>query len=107
MQQDWKEICAQKRQSIDALLPARWKLPSDAVPSDVKDVTQIPRQFLNEREIEITERYSATALAAALASGALSAVEVTEAFCHRATIAHQLVRRTLSFPHGIFGMMEC
>jgi amidase len=90
--QTWQQTAASKRATINSLLPAPWKLDQSTLSSlKYKDVTQIPESYLSVREIEITEKYTATDLVAMLSSGALTAVEVTEAFCHRATIAHQLV----------------
>jgi amidase len=47
--------------------------------------------LLTSREIEITESWDATALLGLLASAKISSLEVTAAFCKRATIAQQLV----------------
>lgn len=53
----------------------------------------LPRRcgLLSESELEITENYPATQLLAKLASGQLSSLAVTTAFCKRAAIAQQVV----------------
>lgn len=87
----WQSTTQRKRDALDALLPADFRL--DHVPSaeEQRDVTQYIQQFLSANERDITENHSAAALVGQLASGALAATDVTRAFCHRATIAHQLV----------------
>lgn len=93
---DWQGIGLQKRASVHTLIPDRWKL-KEPVPSPqhLKDATAYPRRFLQSREIMITEKFTAMELIKALASGALNAVEVTKTFCHRAAIAHQIVKKFL------------
>jgi amidase len=81
-----------KRQSILNAIPAKWRL-ADPVPpaTELRDVTgSYIQQYLSEREIEITES-DAVGIVAQTTTGRWSAVEVTEAFCHRAALAHQLV----------------
>lgn len=81
-----------KRQSILDAIPDKWRL-TDPVPpaTEVRDVTgSYIQQYLSEREIEITES-DAVDIAAQTTTGRWSAVEVTEAFCHRAALAQQLV----------------
>jgi amidase len=81
-----------KRQSILDAIPAKWRL-ADPVPpaTEVRDVTgSYIQQYLSDREIEITES-DAVHIAAQTTTGRWPAVEVAEAFCHRAALAHQLV----------------
>ena len=89
----WEAIGRQKRETIASLLPPQWKLP-EPIPdaSSLRDATNYPRSFLTEREIAITETHTAQQLLQKLADRTYTATEVTSAFCHRATIAHQLVR---------------
>lgn len=47
--------------------------------------------ILSSHEIQITEAYDVAGLLKGLASGTLTAVDVTAAFSKRAAIAHQLV----------------
>ncbi|KAJ5595127.1 Amidase [Penicillium hispanicum] len=81
-----------KRESILNAIPEKWRLATPVPPaSEQRDVTgDYIRQYLSVREIEITES-DAVDIAAQTTSGRWTAVEVTEAFCHRAALAHQLV----------------
>lgn len=87
----WRAQSEAKRQAILDAIPQKWRLTDPVPPStEVRDVTgSYIRQYLNEREIEITES-DAVDIAAQTTTGKWSAVEVTEAFCHRAALAHQL-----------------
>lgn len=72
-------------------IPQRWEVP-DPMPSalDLKDCMRIYIHkyfFFIQREIQITEADATQRTAV----GSWIAVEVVEAFCHIATIAHQLV----------------
>ncbi|KAK2761812.1 Acetamidase [Arachnomyces sp. PD_36] len=89
---DWKAIAAAKRESILQSIPEQWRLQNPIPPpSELRNVTgSYIQQFLNSREIEITET-DAVEIAKKTTSGQWTAVEVTKAFCHRASIAHQLV----------------
>lgn len=73
-------------------VPANLILPTSTIQNPPKNVTSVPREcgLLTAEEIDITESYDATALAEAIASRKLSAVQVTVAFSKRAIIAHQL-----------------
>lgn len=63
-----------------------------------KDVTgPYIHQFLNKTEIDITET-DAVGIVNQISSGSWKATEVTAAFCHRASLAHQLVGSALSWP---------
>ena len=94
MTEDWKAKASAKRQAILDSLPQKWRLTS-RIPDveEQRDVTgSYIQQFLSPREIEITET-DAVGIAKQTTTGQWSAVEVAEAFCHRASVAHQLVRR--------------
>jgi Asp-tRNA(Asn)/Glu-tRNA(Gln) amidotransferase A subunit family amidase len=93
----WKPIAAQKQRDRASKIPQKWTLPSSSLPADPptlsdgpQNVLNLPRQFLTHSEIEITESYSVESLVDRIASKRLTSVEVAEAFCHRAAIAHQL-----------------
>ncbi|GIZ40108.1 hypothetical protein CKM354_000346000 [Cercospora kikuchii] len=95
---DWRQIAKEKAQSVLDLIPAEWRLASIPSPEEQRDVTgAYIHQFLNEREIQITES-DALEIVNNAASGKWTAVEITKAFCHRAAIAHQL----LNCLHEIF-----
>ncbi|KAK0515032.1 hypothetical protein JMJ35_002411 [Cladonia borealis] len=92
MATDWQRVGQQKRETINSLLPPQWKLAEPVPDADsLPNATKLPRSLLTEREIEITETHTAQQLAQKLADRTYTATEVTRAFCHRATIAHQLV----------------
>lgn len=87
----YKAIAERKQAQREALIPQDWRLRS--LPTEnVLNVMDIPAKsgILSANEIEITERYDATALAEAIRSKALTSVQVTMAFCKRAAIAQQL-----------------
>lgn len=88
---DWQTIAKNKRDSVNGLIPGKWRL--DSIPSvdERKDVTgDYIQQFLSAREIEITET-DAVGIVEKTSSGEWRSREVCEAFCHRASLAHQLV----------------
>ncbi|KAJ5405205.1 hypothetical protein N7465_006489 [Penicillium sp. CMV-2018d] len=87
----WQLKGEAKRQSILNAIPKKWRLKHPVPPAtELRDVTDYIRQYLTEREIEITET-DAVDIVEQTSTGRWSAVEVTEAFCHRAALAHQLV----------------
>lgn len=88
----WQQIAAEKRASLAAAIPEKWRLSSIPSAQAQPDMTgAYIQQFLTPREIEITEKDAADILSKTT-TGAWTAVEVTEAFCHRAALAQQLVR---------------
>ena len=91
----WNARAEAKRISVLEAIPKAWRLESipsvDKLPNDLDFVAE----QLGSDEREITEM-ELPALISALASGKLSARKVTEAYAHRAAIAHQLVRVPLT-----------
>jgi amidase len=89
---DWQATAKDKRDSVNALIPQSWLIPTPVPPaSEQKDVTgKYIQQFLSPREIELTET-DAVEIVSNTISGVWKAREVTEAFCHRAALAHQMV----------------
>ncbi|TEY70094.1 hypothetical protein BOTCAL_0111g00120 [Botryotinia calthae] len=88
---DWQIIAKNKRESVNGLIPEKWRL--DSIPSveEKRDVTgDYIQQFLSAREIAITETV-AVGIVEKTSSGEWKSREVCEAFCHRAALAHQLV----------------
>lgn len=87
-------VAARAQTGVLDAIPKKWRL-SSAQLELVEDanVMDIPLTcgILTPEQIAITEQ-TATELLSKLAAGKLSSVEVTEAFCARAAIAHQLVR---------------
>jgi amidase len=96
---NWKSLASAKRDSILASIPEKWHIAADKLPSnkDQRDVTKYVQKFLTEKEIEITET-DVVGIVEKTTSGTWSAVEVTEAFCHRASLAHQLVSIAYIWP---------
>ena len=88
----WKDLGEKKRNAILESIPAKWRIEKSKLPSneEQRDVTGYIEQFLSEREIEITEK-DVVGIANETSTGNWTAVEVAEAFCHRASLAHQLV----------------
>lgn len=87
----WQAAAAAKREAILNSIPESWRLPSIPTAEQQPDVTgPYIQQFLGPKEVEITET-DAVGIIAKTSSGAWTAVEVAEAFCHRASIGHQLV----------------
>lgn len=91
MVEAWQTIASEAQANLLKSIPLKWRLPSP-VDSSVTDVRSIPRTcgLLTQRQIDITEQ-TASELVPQLRDGTLSSVEVTEAFCARAAIAHQCV----------------
>ncbi|KAH0346784.1 amidase, partial [Aureobasidium melanogenum] len=91
MAPDWRQVAAEKRDSVLALIPKEWRIPAPPPAEEQRDVTgKFIQQYLDPREIEITET-EATEIVNKTSSGQWTAVEVTKAFCHRSAVAHQLV----------------
>lgn len=88
----WQSIARRKQQEQLNLIPKDWILKTRPAPNR-NNVLAIPREcgLLSAREIEITEKYDATALIQDLAAKRLKSVDVVTAFCKRAAIAQQLV----------------
>ena len=100
MVQDWQAKANAKRQAILDSIPQKWRLERIPNVKEQRDVTgPYIQQFLSPKEIEITET-DAVGIAKQTASGAWSSVDVAEAFCHRASLAHQLVSFLLSTSPG-------
>ncbi|RAL06112.1 amidase [Aspergillus ibericus CBS 121593] len=90
------DLVARKRRECQEKIPSEWTLSRDllAVPPHLLEY-DLPRRsgILSEDELDLTENFSATQLLAKLASGQVSSLEVTTAFCKRATIAQVALDR--------------
>ncbi|KAL4902342.1 Acetamidase [Aspergillus multicolor] len=95
MPQSWQELAADKRARLAKTIPSEWKIHT--LPTE-DNVIDFPKKsgILSDKELEITES-SAADLVSKLASGQLTSVEVTTAFCKRAAIAQQLTNCFLEF----------
>ncbi|KAL2421626.1 Amidase [Exophiala dermatitidis] len=92
--QPWQKIHLSKKAQQAARIPQEWLLKPEDFPSEgTVDLRPVAAScgILSDRELLITgDHYDATSLAAAIAEGTYSAVEVVTAFCKRAAIGHQL-----------------
>lgn len=105
VEQNWQNAVLQKRKECLKKTPSEWLLSSTYIeslhagPGDNTNLIEldVPRKSgtLSEKELDITEHYSARQLLQLLANQEFTSVEVTTAFSKRAAIAQQLVRRPL------------
>lgn len=88
----WQASAKEFQEALESSIPAKWKV-DPALKEGLQDVTGIPETcgLLSAEDLHITG-LDASTLVKMLACGEISAVRVTEAFCARAAIAHQLVR---------------
>ncbi|PVI00155.1 acetamidase [Periconia macrospinosa] len=87
---DWKDISVRKKEEQLSRIPPSYHLPLTPTDDVTNYLSEVRRcGLLTEQEISITEVYDATALAAAIRKRELRVVDVTQAFCKRAAIAHQ------------------
>jgi amidase len=86
----WQKIAEDKKARIAASIQEEWRIKS--LPTD-DSIILYPSQsgIMSSEELAIAES-SAMGLVAELATGKLTSVAVTTAFCKRAAMAHQLVR---------------
>ena len=86
----WQYQAKTKLDAINGSIPEEWRLSSIPSIEEQKDITgPFIRNFLSTEEIEITET-DAVDIVEKTSLGIWSAEEVTTAFCHRASLAHQL-----------------
>lgn len=90
----WEKIHAEKKAQQTARIPKEWILRDEDLPAtNTVDLRPVAASsgILSEKELKVTgDGYDATSLAAAIAAGEYTAVEVATAFCKRAAIGHQL-----------------
>jgi amidase len=90
----WQKIHAAKITEQLGRIPKTWILQQEKFPAQtIVDVRPVAATsgILSERELQITgKEYDATSLAAAIAAGQYSAVEVVTAFAKRAAVGHQI-----------------
>lgn len=89
---NWRDFAAQKKQATLDAIPKEWRFDASQF-AQQKNVIDVPAKtgILSDKDLEITEIDDANQLAAKLADGTYSAVEVTTAYLKRAAVAHQLV----------------
>ena len=89
----WQEDTEKKRKALAALIPEKWRIPSSQLPPESqRSVISFFEQnnLLSTEELTIT-RLTLRQLAWKIASAEYTAMQVCQAYCHRAAIAHQLV----------------
>lgn len=91
MSPTWQETAAAKVLARDACIPVSYLIPAAQLPAaSVTNVRGIAKSHLSAREFELTEEDDVDVILAKLASSTWSSVELTAAYCKRATIAQQL-----------------
>lgn len=86
---NYREVAQEKAESLINNIPSEWRLQSIPDIDKVPNASEYADTVLAEAELEIVNS-SATALLRKLSAGKLTALEVTNAYCHRASIIHQL-----------------
>jgi amidase len=83
----WQLVSWQKKDEQYARIPQEWRL-SSLPSSGVTNYIDIPQRcgILSAQELDITEKYDATALANAIKSRELKCLDVTRAFCKVCTL---------------------
>lgn len=93
----WEDISKRAKARVFESIPSEWLVSEDKLPpADQAGVLDFPSKsgLFSENEILITTS-SATHIVQTIASGEWTALEVTQAFCKRAAVAHQLVCHVL------------
>lgn len=90
---NWQSVAKAVKARIDDAIPTSYRLDPALIPKELDEsVLDLPRKsgLLTARELKITESI-AVELLQKIWSGVYTSVEVTQAFCKRAAIAHQVV----------------
>ncbi|KAK4691609.1 hypothetical protein P7C71_g5424, partial [Lecanoromycetidae sp. Uapishka_2] len=86
----WQSLGQSKFSSINKSIPVKWRLSSVPSIEEQRDVTgAFIQESLSKEEIEVTET-DAVGIVEKTHAGIWTAENVTTAFCHRASLAHQL-----------------
>ncbi|KAJ5091248.1 amidase [Penicillium alfredii] len=93
----WKAISTRARQNLFDSIPLKWRLPPTFEIPDT-DLQRAAREsgILTPRQLQLTE-LTVTELSPHILAGKVTALEITEAFCARAAVAHQLVNCLTDF----------
>jgi len=106
---DWKSISLARQNETNNAIPKSHRLSPVVIESlqDPRNLISILEKcgILSQRELEITSTPSTTKLLADIRNRVYTAVEVTVAFCKRASIAHQLVGN--SFTRRLRFLVNC
>lgn len=88
---EWQDIAKEKRDAIHDSIPKSWLTGPLPSAEQQRDVTgDYICRYLSRNEIDITEK-DAVDIVKKTSSGEWTAEDVTRAFCHRASLAHQFV----------------
>lgn len=92
-QRPWQEIVADKRASRSAKLPEAWLIPESCFPGpEILNVSEWCNTCgLFSREELIMTNSTACEIVENIASGHWTSMTVLQAFCHRATVAQQVL----------------
>lgn len=98
MSASWEQAAKAKREEILASIPQEWRIDEVPTAAEQRDVTQpaFVEKYLTPDELAITS-LDAVKIVACTISGKLKAEVVARAFCHRASLAHQVVCDLTSF----------
>ncbi|KAG9243086.1 amidase signature domain-containing protein [Calycina marina] len=91
----WEDIAKDKKSRIANSIPKEWRIESLLLDDNVMGYAE-SSGILSDEELAITGS-TAVDLVARMASGELTSVAVTTAFCKRAALAQQLTNCTLEF----------
>jgi amidase len=94
VKEQWELVVDSKRKDLASRIPSKWIVASIPAAKEQRNIVKFLDKYLSSEEIAITET-TATELVSAIAKGALTALQVTTAFCHRAALAHQFVCRLI------------
>lgn len=89
----WKDTARSKKQSVLQSIPSKWILQDakeDMASKGFLSAFDYLNLILDDKVVKIT-MLSVLELKQAIESRKLTSLEVTEAFCHRAAIAHQIL----------------
>ncbi|KAK2072369.1 hypothetical protein P8C59_006726 [Phyllachora maydis] len=96
MNDDWQALVGAKQRELETAIPPEWRVPQ-AVWAEGRENGRLIEQgvvekcgILSQRELDMTESYTAADLLHKLATRDLTSVELTTAFSKRAAIAQQL-----------------
>ena len=89
MTQDYKQVAAQKAQSLLEKIPSEWILAQVPSADEEPNAEEYLNRVLPSEEVEITSK-SAAELLRLQEVGQLSAYDIAYAFCHRSALLHQL-----------------
>lgn len=87
---EWRQRALKHRQRQLSLFPAEWRIDQETLPPKLKDPILFVESRLSELEREITSlEIPLHILQRSVASRQYSAIQVTNAFCHRAALLQQ------------------